>query len=68
MGAKDSYQSEEQAKINILEVQYDEQRRLSDELIKKQEETEELYKQRVQNFVEELDHLRAEKNQNAYGI
>ena len=61
VGARETCQEEEQQKMSMLEVQYEEQRRLTQDLMSKNEQTEELYKQRVQNFVEELEHLRSEK-------
>jgi len=50
VGVKDSCQEEEQAKVSLLEMQCDEQRKLSEDLHKKAEEMEELYKQRLQGF------------------
>lgn len=54
--------------MNHLEARYEEQFKLSEELLKKQEESEELYNQRLQMCNDELEHVRGEKMRNEYHI
>lgn len=68
VGVKDSCQEEDQAKMSHLEARYEEQLKLSEELLKKQEESEELYNQRLQMCNDELEHVRGEKMRNEYHI
>lgn len=68
VGAKDSIQEEDQAKLCHLEEKYEEQRQLGESLMRKHEEAEEIYRQRLQMFNEELEHLRSEKIKSGYRI
>lgn len=68
VGVKDNTKVEDQVKLNHLEARYEEQRQLGEALLRKQEESEELYKQRLQMFNEEIEHLRAEKTRHSYRV